>query len=218
MSSLTVPVVVVDDHPMVILGLRTLFHNRPEVKIVAYSHDAEDALQACREHRPRVAMLDVALEGSSIDGIALCRRLRETLPEVEVVFYTGRDELGLAAKLLDAGAKGVVSKADSSADLLRAVLLVSRGKTYISPVFAARAERSDFEELSPKQLEALRLVAQGLDRKEMAQRMGIGEETVKSHLVEVRRKLGARTSAHAVAIGLVNAMFEAEAAEGSEAV
>jgi DNA-binding NarL/FixJ family response regulator len=208
-SAFTVRVVVVDDHPMVVLGLRMLFHNRPEVDIVAFAHDAEAALQACREHRPQVAVLDVALEGSPIDGVALCRRLREELPEVEVVFYTGRDELGLARKLFDAGAKGVVSKADTSSDLLRAVLLVSRGKTYTSPAFAARAARADFEELSPKQLAVLQLLAQGLDRKQMAERLGIGEETVKTHLAEVRRKLGARTSAQAVAIGLVNAMFDA---------
>jgi two-component system, NarL family, response regulator DevR len=207
-SAFTVRVVVVDDHPMVVLGLRTLFHNRPEVEIVAYANDAEAALEACREHRPQVAVLDVALEGSNIDGIALCRRLRAELPEVEVVFYTGRDELGLASKLFDAGAKGVVSKADRSGDLLRAVLLVSRGKTYTSPAFAARAARADFEELSPKQLAVLQLLAQGLDRKQMAERLGIGEETVKTHLAEVRRKLGARTSAQAVAIGLVNAMFD----------
>jgi DNA-binding NarL/FixJ family response regulator len=208
MSAFTVPVVVVDDHPMVVLGLRTLFHNRPEVEVVAYASDTDAALKACRAERPRVALLDVALEGSPIDGIALCRRVREELPEVDVVFYTGRDELGLARKLYDAGAKGVVSKADTSKDLLRAVLLVSRGKTYTSPAFAARAVRSDFEELSPKQLAVLQLLAQGMDRKQMAEQLGIGEETVKTHLAEVRRKLNARTSAQAVAIGLVNAMFE----------
>ena len=71
----------------------------------------------------------------------------------------------------------------------------------------AQEERTDFEDLSPKQLTALRLLAQGLERKQIAEQMGIGEETVKSHLTEVRRKLGARTSAQAVAIGLVNALF-----------
>jgi DNA-binding NarL/FixJ family response regulator len=75
-------------------------------------------------------------------------------------------------------------------------------------VFATRAERNDFDELSPKQLTALRLLAQGLERKQIADEMGIGEETVKTHLSEVRRKLGARTSAQAVAIGLINSMFD----------
>src|SRR5690349_16458182 len=185
MSAFTVRVVVVDDHPMVVLGLRTLFHNRPEVDVVAYANDAGAAMEACRDYRPRIALLDVALEGSPIDGIALCRRIREEMPEVDVVFYTGRDELGLARKLYDAGAKGVVAKADTSTDLLRAVLLVSRGKTYTSPAFAARAARTDFEELSPKQLAVLQLLARGMDRKQMAEELGIGEETVKTHLAEV---------------------------------
>ena len=153
-------------------------------------------------------MLDLALEGSDVDGLELTRRMRAELPETEVVLYTGVDELGLAEKAFAAGAKGVVSKGDRSGDLLKAVLLASRGKTYTSPAFAARADSRDFDELSPKQLNALRLLAQGLERKAIAARMGIGEETVKTHLAEVRRKLGARTSAQAVAIGLINSLFD----------
>jgi DNA-binding NarL/FixJ family response regulator len=208
MSSLAVPILVVDDHRMVVLGLRTLFHNRPEVEVVAWAHDAEEALAACREHHPRVAVLDIALEGSAVDGLEVCRRIGDELPDVEVVLYTGMDEMGLARKAFEAGAKGVVSKGDQSGDLLKAVLLASRGKSYTSPVFAARADMQEFEELSPKQLNALRLLARGLERKQIAEQMGIGEETVKTHLSEVRRKLGARTSAHAVAIGLINSLFD----------
>jgi DNA-binding NarL/FixJ family response regulator len=206
--SLGVPLVVIDDHQMVVLGLRTLFHARSDVRIVAWAHDAEEGLAACREHQPAVAVIDVALDGSAVDGLELCRELQAELPHVEVVFYTGMVELGLAEKALATGAKGVVSKADQSSDLLKAVLLASRGKTYTSPVFVAHADRRDFEELPPKQLAALRLLAQGLERKQIAEQMGIGEETVKTHLSEVRRKLNARTSAHAVAIGLVNSLFD----------
>jgi DNA-binding NarL/FixJ family response regulator len=204
----TIPVVVVDDHRMVVLGLRTLFHNRPEVDVVAWAHDADAGLDACRRERPRVTVLDFALEGSDVDGLELARRMRGELPETEVVLYTGVDELGLAEKAFAAGAKGVVSKGDRLGDLLQAVLLASRGRTYTSPAFAARASSRDFEELSPKQLNALRLLAQGLERRAIAEKMGIGEETVKTHLSEVRRKLGARTSAQAVAIGLINSLFD----------
>ena len=207
MTTLTVPIVVLDDHRMVVLGLRTLFHTRPEIEVVAWAHDAEQALAACRAHRPGVAVLDVALEGSAMDGIDICDTLRRELPEVQVVFYTGMEELGLAERAFAAGALAVVSKGDQAGDLIKAVLLASRGKRYTSPVFAARAEGRDFEELSPKQLAALRLLAQGLERKQIAEAMGIGEETVKTHLAEVRRKLGARTSAQAVAIGLINSLF-----------
>ena len=118
------------------------------------------------------------------------------------------DELGLAERAFAAGAQGVVSKGDPSADLLKAVLLASRGRRYTSPVFAARAQGRDFEELSPKQLSVLRLLSQGRERRQIAEEMRIGEETVKSHLAEIRRKLGARTSAQAVAIGLINSLFE----------
>jgi DNA-binding NarL/FixJ family response regulator len=207
-SSLAVPVVVVDDHQMVVLGLRTLFNARPDVRIVAWAHNAHDALDACRTHRPAVAVVDVALDGSAVDGLELCRRLNADLPDVKVVFYTGKQELRLAESAFAAGATGVVSKADRSGDLVRAVLLASRGKTYMSPDFVARADQRDFADLPPRQLAVLRLLAQGLERKQIAERMGIGEETVKTHLSELRRKLGARTSAQAVAIGLINSLFD----------
>ena len=152
-----------DDHRMVVLGLRTLFNSRPEVDVVAWAHDAEEALAACREHRPQVAVLDVALEGSAMDGIEICHRLRRELPEVEVVFSTGMEELGLAERAFASGAQAVVSKGDRAGDLLKAVLLPS-----------------------------LRLLARGMERKQIA---------------EVRRKLGAKTSAQAVAIGLINSLF-----------
>jgi DNA-binding NarL/FixJ family response regulator len=208
-----IPIALVDDHQMVMLGLRAVFHNRAEVEVVAFSHDADEALAVSREKRPRVAVLDVALEGSTIDGFELCRRLHAEVPGIEVVFYTGMDELGLAEKAFAAGAKGVVSKGDSASDLLRAVLMAAHGRSYTSPAFAARADRRDFDDLSPKQLAALRLLAQGFERKEIAKRMEIGEETVKSHLSEVRRKLGARSSAQAVAIGLINSLFDYEAGD-----
>jgi DNA-binding NarL/FixJ family response regulator len=208
MARESVRAVIVDDHPMVVLGVRSLFHNRPEVEVVAYAADADGALAACREHAPDVAVLDVALEGSRINGVQLCRLLRAERADVQVVFYTGVGGIGLARRLFAAGAAGIVSKGDRSGDLLKAVLLAARGRGYTSPAFAARADQATFAMLSPKQLAALRLIAQGLDRRQIAERMGVGEETVKTHLAEVRRRLGAATSAQAVAIGLVNSIFD----------
>src|ERR1700755_43072 len=124
---------LVDDHRMVVLGLRTLFHNRPEITVVAFAHDADEALDVCRAEHPRVAVLDIALDGSAVDGFELCRRLRAAEPAVGVVFCTGPEELGVAERAFAAGAKGIVSKGDAAADLLKAVLLASRGRTYTSP-------------------------------------------------------------------------------------
>ena len=190
MSALAVPVVLVDDHQMVVLGLRTLFHNRPEIDVVAFANDAEQALGCVRAHRPRVVVLDVALEGSRIDGFELCRRLRAEHADVDVVFYTGVDELGLAERAFAVGAQGVVSKGDSAADLLKAVLLASRGRSYTSPAFAARADLRDFEDLSPKQLAALRLLAAGAgaqgDRRADGRRRGDGQDAPRGGAAQAR--------------------------------
>lgn len=207
-----VRVVLVDDHQMVVMGLRAVFATRPEVEVAAWAHDAETGLAACREHHPDVAIVDVGLEGSALDGMGVCRRLAAELPTVRVVLYTGLEERGLAERALAAGARGIVPKSDRTGDILRAVLLAARDRSYVSPIYAARAEQRDFPELPPKQLTVLRLLAQGLERRQIADQMGVGEETVKTHLTEVRRRLGARTSAQAVAIGLYNALFEYDGA------
>jgi DNA-binding NarL/FixJ family response regulator len=203
-----IPVVVVDDHTMVVLGIQVLFQNRPEVQVVGVANDADAALEICREKRPAVACLDVTLEGSSANGFDLCRLLRAEMPDLEVVIYTGLTEMRVAERALGSGAKGVVSKSDGPADLLRGTLLAARGREFVSPGFARQVDREDLHDLTPKQLAVLRLLADGNDRRAIAEQMEIGEETVKSHLAEVRRKLGAQSSAQAVAIGLRNALFD----------
>lgn len=190
---------------MVVLGLRTLFHHRPEVEVVGYACDAGEALAACRASRPRVVVIAAALGGSQHASLELCRRLSAEILGLACVLYTAHEDARLAERAFTAGARAVVSKSESPADLMRAVLLASRGKTYTSP---AVAERPPYPELSPKQLAVLRLLAFGFERRQIAEQLGIGDETVKSHLTELRRKLGARTSAHAVALGLANSLFE----------
>jgi DNA-binding NarL/FixJ family response regulator len=201
--------VLVDDHSMVLLGLRTLFHQQHGVEVVAYTHAPAEAIAACREHQPKVAVVDHELDNPEFDGLELCRRLQDEVEGLECVVYTGRDEAGLAQRAFAAGAKGVVSKSEHHADIVRAVLLAGNGKSYMSPALAERAYDSELADLTPKQIEVLQLLAGGYERKEIAERMGIGEETVKSHLAEARRRLGARTSAQAVAIGVANSLLDA---------
>jgi len=91
---------------------------------------------------------------------------------------------------------------------VRAVLFAARGRSYTSPLFAARAGSQEFDDLSPRQLTALRLLARGLERRGDRRADGARRGDLKTHLSEVRRKLGARTSAQAVAVGLVNSLFD----------
>lgn len=191
---------------MVVLGLRTLFHHAPEVVVVGYAGSADEALEVCREVKPRVVVAAATLGGSLLESQELCRRLALHLPRVACVIYAAEEDALAAQRAFAGDAKAVVSKSEDPADLVRAVLLAARGKTYISPTLPAAAEERP--ELSPKQIEVLRLVALGLERRQIAEDLGIGDETVKSHLAELRRRLGARTSAHAVALGLVNSLFE----------
>ena len=164
---------------------------------------------ACvRERHPRVVVLDVALEGSHIDGFELCRRLRTEHSDVEVVFYTGVDELGLAERAFAVGAQGVVSKGDSAGRPAQGGA-ARLARTHLRVAGVRRARRP--ARLRGPLAQAARRAAAagaGAGAQAIAEQMGVGEETVKSHLSEVRRKLGARTSAQAVAIGLINSLFE----------
>jgi DNA-binding CsgD family transcriptional regulator len=140
--------------------------------------------------------------------------VRETLDMTDIEAHRGHDGG------TQTGPRSRLSRPDTSGAVGSVCVLAGRGRNRYrrgfdcsrgwasSQLFVARASRRDFDELPPKQLAALRLLAQGLERRQIAAQMGISDETVKTHLAEVRRRLGARTSAQAVAIGLVNSLFD----------
>jgi DNA-binding NarL/FixJ family response regulator len=180
----------VDDHPTVRQGLGLMFGLAPDLELVGSVENGEDVIEAVKRLRPEVVIMDVRLPG--IDGISAVKRIAEAAPEVKTVMFSAYGDKRLLSDAIAAGARGYVMKGSPPEDLLRAIRAVSGGKPFVDP------------SLSP----ALQLLAEGLHTEEVARRIGLSTETVKSDTKRAILKLEADTRVHAVAIALRQAIIE----------
>jgi NarL family two-component system response regulator LiaR len=206
-------VLIADDHAVVRQGLRTFLDLQPDVEVAGEAADGEQAVEAARALAPDVVLLDLAMP--CLDGVAALPRLREAAPAARVIVLTsfGEDDRLFAA--LRGGAAGFLLKDVEPADLVRAIRTAHAGQSPLSPAVAARVveelahpeHRAAADELTPRELEVLRLIAGGRSNKRIALELGVAEKTVKTHVSHVLAKLGLadRTQAalYAVREGLV---------------
>ena len=208
-------VLIADDHAVVRQGLRTFLDLQADIDVVGEASDGEEAVAAAAEHAPDVILLDLVMPG--LDGIGALRRLRETAPSSRVIVLTsfGEDERLFTA--LRAGAVGYLLKDVEPAELVRGIRTAHAGQSPLSPAVAARvieelasggSRGTSADELTPRELEVLCLIARGRSNKRIALELGVAEKTVKTHVSHVLAKLGLsdRTQAalYAVREGLVS--------------
>ncbi len=195
-----ISLVLVDDHPMVRTGIATLLGSTPDIRVVGLAGDGEQAVAEVAVQAPDVVLMDLSMPG--VDGVEATRRIHESHPEVKVVVLTSFSDRARVGDALAAGAVGYLLKDCEPTDLLAAVRSAAAGHVPLDPRVAgvllpdAGALRPE-DAMSPRELEVLRLVAQGLANKQIGRRLGISERTVKAHLGRVFRQLGVadRTSA-----------------------
>lgn len=214
-----VRIVLVDDHEMVIEGLRAMlaaFDDR--VQVVGHAIGAERALTVIDELQPDIVLCDVRMQGAS--GLDLCRDLRDRDPDSKVVMLSVYDDEQYLFQALRVGASGYLLKSISSDELVRQLEFVRRGDTAIDPGMAARAadtaarlQRDEFwpgarQGLTQRESEILSFVVNGLSNRGIANKLVIGEETVKSHLRAIYRKLGVSDRAGAVATALREGIYQ----------
>ena len=219
MTSLPVRVVLVDDHELVVEGLKAMlarFSGR--VRVVGEAGSAEEAVPLVDALLPDVVLCDVRLRGSS--GLDLCRRLVEQRAGCRVVLLSVYDDEQYLYQALRAGAAGYLLKRVSGEELVKSLEEAHAGQTVLDPVMAARvasaAARLDSGEfwpgarlgLSQRESEVLGLIVAGLSNRAIAARLVIGEETVKTHARAVYRKLGVGDRAGAVATALREGVFQ----------
>jgi DNA-binding NarL/FixJ family response regulator len=197
-SDVAIRVVLVDDHPIVLQGLQQLFERQPDFKVVSICSDAASALQAVRTHRPDVLVLDLRMPGRS--GLDLLRDLKAEKLDCRCVLLTAtiRDEEVVEATKL--GVTGLVLKESSPETLLKCVRRVNRGEQWIDQetvthafqavVGREAAIREVAQTLTPREIEIVRMMAEGLRNRAIGERLGISEGTVKVHLHNVYEKLG----------------------------
>lgn len=199
----------VDDHPAVRQGLRHMIGSVPDLELVGTVENGEAVVDAVKRLQPEVVIMDVRLPG--IDGISAVKRIAEEAPGVKTVMFSAYGDKRLLSDAIAAGARGYVMKGSPPEDLLRAIRTVVTGKPFVDPSLSPALLMSHVDPDSPlseREREILQLLAEGLHTEEVARRIGLSAETVKSDTRRAIQKLEADSRVHAVAIAVRQAIIE----------
>jgi len=198
-----ITVLIVDDHPIVRGGLRAAFDADEGIEVLGDAGTGEAAVELAARTRPDVVLMDLQL-GAGIDGAETTRRLRALPAPPRVLILTTYDSEADILRAIEAGATGYLLKDAEPAELRAAIGTAARGETVLAPSVATRLVsrvRKPAQNLTPRETEVLKMVAEGSGNRAIARALFITEATVKSHLVQVFTKLGvdSRTAATAEA-------------------
>lgn len=191
----TISVLIVDDHPVVRRGLRTFLELHDDLRIVGEASTGSEAASLAEELVPDVVLMDLVLP--DFDGIEATRRIRAVSPATSVIVLTSFADDDKIFPAIKAGATSYLLKDAEPQQLVEAVRLASRGESLLHPKVAARlmqevsakGERDAVEDLTKRELQVLRLLAQGLSNKLIAQELVVSEKTVKTHVSNILAKL-----------------------------
>lgn len=199
---------IVDDHEVVREGLRLSLSRSPHIRVVGEAGDGQSAIDLAERRRPDVVIMDVRMPG--MDGLDATKELTARTPDTAVLIFTAYSERSLLARGLESGAKGYILKEAPHETLVRAIEKVAGGESFIDPAlmpaFLSGKDREDM--LTGREREILQLLADGMSNADVAQRLFISQETVKSHVRHILAKLEADTRTHAVAIALRDAIID----------
>jgi DNA-binding NarL/FixJ family response regulator len=199
---------IVDDHEVVREGLRLSLSRAPNIRIVGEASDGESAVAMAERRRPDVVIMDIRMPG--MDGLEATKLLSKKAPEIAVLIFTAYSERSLLGRGLESGAKGYILKEAPHGTLLRAIEKVAAGEGYIDPALmpAFLPGRDRDEMLTAREREILQLLADGMSNSDVASKLFISQETVKSHVRHILTKLEADTRTQAVAIALREAIID----------
>ena len=196
-------VLVADDHEMVRRGLATFLRAFADLELAGEAADGAEADRQCAAVQPDVVLMDLKMPG--VDGVAATQTIRERFPPIQVIALTSFREEGLVQRALEAGAIGYLLKTVSAEELARAIRAAHAGRPTLAPEAAQDLVRDATKpevpghDLTEREREVLRLMADGLNNKEIAQRLVVSESTVKFHVSNILAKLGTTSRTKAVA-------------------
>jgi DNA-binding NarL/FixJ family response regulator len=200
-------VLAVDDHPLLREGIAALVNAESDMKLVAEASNGKDAIEKFRLHRPDVTLMD--LQMPALNGIEAIIGIRSEFPEARIIVLTTYAGDVQMFRALKAGARGYILKGHVRRELLDTIRAVHAGQKRIPPEVAAElVDHAAEDGLSSREIEVLRLIAAGNANKDIAGRLFIAEETVKSHISNILAKLGANDRTHAVTIALKRGIIE----------
>jgi len=190
-------VLIVDDHPIIVSGCMAMLAGEGDIDVVD-ARDADTGLAVFMEHKPDVTVVDIGLPG--VSGLELTRRILEEYAEARIVVFSMNDDPIFAARAIEAGAKGYVTKNDDPYLLLKAVREVAAGGVFLMPKIANQlafekrgGAANPLVALTARELEILRMLGAGLDMAEIAEATQVSYKTIANSCSIMKRKLGART-------------------------
>jgi two-component system response regulator DevR len=201
-------IIIVDDHEVVRLGLRTLLDRHPNFNVVDEAGTAREAIEKALHNQPDVVVMDVRLQGGS--GIEACREIVAQAPHIKIIILTSYAEDEMLFDAISAGAAGYVLKQIGGDELVRSIEAVGRGEALLDPslvqkVFnrvreaARKEEAAAFAELTDQELRVLAQVAEGKTNREIAKALYLGEGTVRNYVSSILSKLNLTNRAEAAA-------------------
>jgi two-component system, NarL family, response regulator DevR len=210
-------IIIVDDHEVVRLGLKSLLERHPQFDIVGEASTAREALEQVSRQRPDVVLMDIRLPGMS--GIEACEEITKNYPETKVVMLTSYAEDEMLFSAIRAGASGYVLKQIGGEDLVKAIESVGRGEAMLDSAVTQRVfqevrkavkdeEASAFANLSQQERHVLLLVSEGKTNREIAKLLFLGEGTVRNYVSSILSKLGVSNRAEAAAYAVEHNLRE----------
>jgi len=204
-----IKVLLIDDHQIVRRGVKNLLKGEDEIEIIGEAENAEAVMEILENVTPDVILSDITLPG--ISGIDLIHVLKEKFPQISVLMFSMHSEDEYIIDALNAGAKGYIPKVVDQFEIVKAIKEVSKGEMYYNnlvsgalarQIYSLRNNENSDNTLSNREVEVLNFIVEGLNNKEIADKLIISKRTVDNHRANLMKKLGARNTADIVRIAL----------------
>lgn len=212
-------VLLADDHPFVREGVREHLVKQSDIEVIGEASDGEETIQKAKKLHPDILILDIRMPG--VDGLAVARRLRKTVPATKIIAFTMYDNRKYVLDIVRSGARGYITKDAPASDLVGAIKAVNSGKTFFSPRIlkvvvgdyvkhAGLVEKVSGGKLSRREGEVLSLIANGYTNKEIGRCFGVSPRTIEAHRAHIREKLGMDRTADLIKYAMANGIVQAE--------
>ena len=210
-------IIIVDDHEIVRLGLKSLLDQYPQYEVVSEAKNAKEAIAQVETYKPDIVLMDIRLPGKS--GIDACEEIKQNFPDVKVIMLTSYAEDEMLFSAIKAGASGYILKQIDSSGLAKSIEAVARGEASLDPAVTQRVfqevrravkdeEAASFTDLSQQEKMVLKLVSEGKTNREIAQSLYLGEGTVRNYVSSILSKLSVSNRAEAAAYAVEHNLKE----------
>lgn len=213
MKTEAIRIMLVDDHSVVRSGLRRMLEQKAGFEIVAEAESGEQAYHLFSEYRPDVTVMDLSMPG--MGGMEAVRRIMSRFPSARILVFSMHDNAAFASQALKSGVKGYVTKTGASNDLMKAIQEVARGKTFLSAEVAQKialhtliGEDDPLQQLSPREFEVFRLLADGVSVEDIASMLKISQKTVANYHTMIKQKLGVSSPIEFVRLAIRHGVIE----------